>query len=62
MVNQALNKSHEKLGLSLPIWMGIVIVSTVVLLLRFFLLSLGIFVAITATCWLIVRKRSNCGA
>jgi len=28
----------------------------VALLLRFFLLSLGIFVAITAMCWLIVRK------
>jgi len=55
-INQALNKPREKLGLSLPIWMGIVIVSIVVLLLRFFLLSLGIFVAITATCWLIVRK------
>jgi hypothetical protein len=55
-VNQALNKPREKLGLSLPIWMGIVVVSIVFLLLRLFPLSLGIFVVITGACWLIVRK------
>jgi hypothetical protein len=55
-INQALNKPREKLGLSLPIWMGIVIASTVVLLLRFYLLSLAIFIVIAGTCWLIVRK------
>jgi type IV secretory pathway VirB3-like protein len=55
-INQALNKPREKLGLSLPIWMGIVIVSIVVLLLRFFLLSLAIFIVFTGACWLIVRK------
>ena len=55
-INQALNKPREKLGLSLPIWMGIVIVSILVLLLRFYLLSLAIFIVITIACWLIVRK------
>jgi hypothetical protein len=55
-INQALNRPREKLGLSLPIWMGIVVVSIVVLLLRFFLLSLGLFVATASACWLIVRK------
>ena len=55
-INQALNKPREKLGLSLPIWMGIVIVSILVLLLRFYLLSLAIFIVITGACWLIVRK------
>ena len=55
-INQALNKPREKLGLSLPIWMGIVIVSMLVLLLRFFLLAVAIFFAITGACWLIVRK------
>ena len=55
-INQALNKPRTKLGLSLPIWMGIVIVSLLALLLRFFLLSLVIFLSITAVCWVIVRK------
>jgi len=55
-INQALNKPREKLGLSLPIWMGIVIVSALVLLLRFYLLSLAIFIVVTGACWLIVRK------
>ena len=55
-INQALNKPREKLGLSLPIWMGIVIVSILVLLLRFYLLSLAIFIVVTGACWLIVRK------
>ena len=35
-INQALNKPRQKLGLSLPIWMGIVIASLMALLLRFF--------------------------
>ncbi|RXH54056.1 type IV secretory pathway VirB3 [Granulicella sibirica] len=55
-INQALNKPREKLGLSLPIWMFIVIVSILVLLLRFYLLSIAIFIVITAGCWFIVRK------
>lgn len=55
-INQALNKPREKLGLSLPIWMGIVIVSVLALLLRFYFLSLLVFVAITSSCWLMVRK------
>jgi type IV secretory pathway TrbD component len=55
-INQALNKPREKLGLSLPIWTGIVIASILVLLLRFYLLSLAIFFVITGACWLIVRK------
>jgi hypothetical protein len=55
-INQALNKSRQKLGLSLPIWMGIVIASLMALLLRFFLLSIVMFIAITAICWMIVRK------
>ena len=55
-INQALNKPRQKLGLSLPIWMGIVIVSLLALLLRFFFLSILIFLATTAVCWVIVRK------
>jgi len=55
-INQALNKPREKLGLSLPIWMGIVIVSILVLLLRFYLLSLALFITVTGACGLIVRK------
>ncbi len=55
-INQALNKPREKLGLSLPIWMSIVIVSILVLLLRFYLLSLALFITVTGACWLIVRK------
>ena len=55
-INQALNKPRQKLGLSLPIWMGIVIASLLALLLRFLLLSLLIFLTVTALCWLIVRK------
>ena len=55
-INQALNKPRQKLGLSLPIWMGIVIASLLALLLRFFVLSILIFISITAICWVIVRK------
>ena len=55
-VNQALNKPREKLGLSLPIWMGVVIVSILILLCRFYLLSLCSFIFVSAACWLIVRK------
>ncbi len=55
-INQALNKPRQKLGLSLPVWMGIVIASLLVLLLRFFFLALIFFLAVTAACWLIVRK------
>ncbi len=55
-INQALNKPRQKLGLSLPIWMGIVIASLLALLLRFVFLSILIFIAITAVCWVIVRK------
>ena len=55
-INQALNKPRQKLGLSLPVWMGIVIASMLVLLLRFFFLALVVFLSVTAACWLIVRK------
>ena len=55
-INQALNKPRQKLGLSLPIWMGIVIASLLALLLRFFVLSTPILISITAVCWVIVRK------
>ena len=55
-INQALNKPRQKLGLSLPIWMGIVIASLMALLLRFFVLAVVMFFAITALCWMIVRK------
>ena len=55
-INQALNKSRQKLGLSMPVWMGIVIASLMALLLRFFVLSVVMFLAITASlsriqCW-----------
>ncbi len=55
-INQALNQPRTKLGLSLPIWMGIVIASLLALLLRFLFLSILIFLSITAVCWVIVRK------
>lgn len=55
-INQALNRPRHKLGLSLPIWMGIVIFSILALLLHFYCLSLLSFVTITAACSLIVRK------
>jgi hypothetical protein len=55
-INHALNRSRQKLGLSLPIWMGIVILSILALLLRFYLLSIAIFVVTTGVCWLTVRR------
>ncbi len=55
-INQALNKPRTKLGLSLPIWMGIVITSLLALLLRYFFLSILIFLSVTGLCWVIVRK------
>lgn len=55
-INQALNKPRQKLGLSLPIWMGIVIVSLLALLLRYFVLSILIFISITVVCSVIIRK------
>ena len=55
-INQALNKPRQKLGLSLPIWMGIVIASLLALLLRFFFMSILIFISITVVCSVIIRK------
>jgi hypothetical protein len=55
-INQALNKPRQKLGLSMPIWMGIVIASLMALLLRFFVLSIVMFVVITVVCSVIIRK------
>jgi hypothetical protein len=55
-INQALNKSRTKLGLTLPMWMGVSIVSIVALLLHFYFVSLISFVAVASTCWLIVRQ------
>ena len=48
-INQALNKPRQKLGMSLPIWMGIVIVSLLALLLRHFVLSVLIFISFTVS-------------
>ncbi len=55
-INQALNKSRQRLGLSLPIWMGIVIMSLLALLLRYFVLSILIFISITVVCSVIISK------
>ncbi len=55
-INRALNKSRTKLGLTLPMWLGVSIVSIVALLLHLYLVSLISFLVVTSTCWLIVRQ------
>ena len=55
-INRALNKSRTKLGLTLPMWMGVSIVSIVALLLHLYFVSLLSFVVVTSTCWFIVRQ------
>jgi len=55
-INQALNKPREKLGLSLPTWLAIVMVSVLAFLAGFRLLAVVSFPLLAAGCWLIVRK------
>jgi type IV secretory pathway VirB3-like protein len=55
-INQALNKPREKLGLSLPTWLAIVMVSVLAFLAGFRLIAVVSFPLLAAGCWLIVRK------
>jgi Type IV secretory pathway, VirB3-like protein len=55
-INQALNKPREKLGLNLPTWLAIVMVSVLAFLAGFRLLAVVSFPLLAAGCWLIVRK------
>ena len=55
-INQALNKPREKLGLNLPTWLAIVMVSVLAFLAGFRLLAIVSFPLLAAGCWLIVRK------
>jgi type IV secretory pathway VirB3-like protein len=55
-INQALNKPREKLGLNLPTWLAIVMVSVLAFLAGFRLLAVVPFPLLAVGCWLIVRK------
>ena len=55
-INQALNKPREKLGLNLPTWLVIVMVSVLAFLAGFRLLAVVSFPLLATGCWLIVRK------
>jgi hypothetical protein len=56
-INQALNKPREKLGLNLPTWLAIVMVSVLAFLAGFRLLAVVSFPLLATGCWLIVRKQ-----
>jgi type IV secretory pathway VirB3-like protein len=55
-INQALNKPREKLGLSLPTWLAIVMVCVLAFLAGFRMLAVVSFPLLTTGCWLVVRK------
>jgi type IV secretory pathway VirB3-like protein len=55
-INQALNKPREKLGLNLPTWLAIVMVSVLAFLAGFRLLAVVSFPLLATGCWLIVRN------
>ncbi len=56
-INQALNRPREKLGLTLPVWLGIVMVSILAFLAGFRLLAVVSFPLLATGCWLVVRKQ-----
>lgn len=56
-INQALNRPREKLGLTLPVWLGIVMISILAFLAGFRLLAVVSFPLLAAGCWLVVRKQ-----
>ncbi len=55
-INQVLNKPREKLGLSLPTWLAIVMVCVLAFLAGFHMLAVMAFPLLATACWLIVRK------
>jgi hypothetical protein len=55
-INQALNKPREKLGLNLPTWLVIVMVSVMAFLAGFRLLAVVSFPLLATGAWLVVRK------
>ena len=55
-MNQALNKPREKLGLNLPTWLVIVMVSVMAFLAGFHLFAVVSFPLLVAGAWLVVRK------
>ncbi len=55
-INQALNRPREKLGLNLPTWLAIVMISVLAFLAGFRLLAIVAFPLLAACCWLIVRR------
>jgi len=55
-INQALNKPREKLGLSLPTWLVIVMFCIVAFLAGFHMLAVVSFPLLTTGCWLVVRR------
>lgn len=55
-INAALNKPRTKLGLDLPTWMSIVLVSASVFLVGLRMVAILTFLMLTGAAWLIVRK------
>jgi type IV secretory pathway VirB3-like protein len=55
-INQALNKPREKLGLTLPTWLAIVMVCVLAFLAGFHMLAVVCFPLLATGCWLVVRK------
>ncbi len=56
-INQALNKPREKLGLTLPTWLVIVMVSVLAFLAGFHMFAVVSFPLLATGCWLVVRKQ-----
>jgi type IV secretory pathway VirB3-like protein len=55
-INQALNQSREKLGLNLPTWLVIVMVSVMAFLAGFHMLAVVSLPLLAAGCWIVVRR------
>jgi hypothetical protein len=55
-INQALNQPREKLGLNLPTWLVIVMVSVMAFLAGFHMLAVVSFPLLATACWLVIRK------
>ena len=56
-INQALNKPREKLGLTLPTWLVIVMVCVLAFLAGFHMLAVVSFPLLATGCGLVVRKQ-----
>lgn len=55
-INQAMNRSRTKLGLELPVWMGIAFISIAAFLVGLRILAILSFPALVAAAGLITRK------